>query len=267
MGKVIEPGKKRPNGRKIAELRKKREWRQKTLCHEARISERLLRNIELENHPVPATKLTDIATALGVTPNDITLPPPGGTPDTSANLLKLKAIRFASDLRALADSAHEYDWKLRVNPTAATVEDMQHLMVIVERLVRGFEADFIGPDELSTNDEFDKMPFGDIPRLARLQELLEKLREGGVGVIAGNCVRQTLEKTGALGLRSVYRHGFEVPSEPIRGHDDLVLVTETILLVRFVRSEIDEEVIEIGPRRSLRELLDEFAGQDCDSKS
>src|SRR5437762_3147315 len=69
MGDVIGLGRKRPNGAKIVNLRKKQGLKQETLAERANnISVRLLRDIERRNHPVAATTLTAIATALQTTP-------------------------------------------------------------------------------------------------------------------------------------------------------------------------------------------------------
>ena len=80
-------GKREPNGKKIAELRKQQGLPQKTLAGKAdKMSERLLRDIERKNKPVSATYITAIATALGVPPDEITLSPtPDKTSDASAS--------------------------------------------------------------------------------------------------------------------------------------------------------------------------------------
>src|SRR5690349_796371 len=58
---ISDYGKKRPNGRKIVELRKEKGLKQEGLADGARISVRLLRDIERNNHPVPTTTITAIA--------------------------------------------------------------------------------------------------------------------------------------------------------------------------------------------------------------
>ena len=73
-----------------------------------------------------------------------------------------------------------------MDPTAATAKEMQQLLHIIRRLM---ERD-------NVTDEFDKenvtqwytapANFGKITRLARLQELLDTLLAGGVGVLAGS---------------------------------------------------------------------------------
>ena len=52
-----------------------------------------------------------------------------------ASLLKLKVVRSATELNRLAVSAQEYEWRLKVEPSAATAEDMRKVMAIVARLV------------------------------------------------------------------------------------------------------------------------------------
>ena len=99
--------------------------------------------------------------------------------------LKLRAVRSASELSNLAGGAHRYNWDLSVDPTAATAKEMQQLLLIIRRLV---EQDYV-------TDEFDKenvttmfapTNFKKFTRLARLQELLDSLLAGGVGVLAGS---------------------------------------------------------------------------------
>src|SRR5262249_48213328 len=163
--------------------RKQKGIKQQRLAEEGNISVRLLRDIERSNHPVLATTLTAIATALQTTPDEITLSTPDGTPDSSVSVLKLTAIRSAKDLSALASDATDFEWKLQIDPSPATAKDMQQLMKIAKRLVHPWD-----------HDEFDQESFGEIPRLGRLQQLLEQLREQGVGLIAGKYVRHSLAR-------------------------------------------------------------------------
>src|SRR5436309_16098768 len=93
MGDVIGLGRKWPNGAKIRELLEQKGLMRKNFAYLARISERTLRDIERRNHPVLATTITDIATALQTTPDEITFSAAEGTPDSSVSLLKLRAIR------------------------------------------------------------------------------------------------------------------------------------------------------------------------------
>jgi transcriptional regulator with XRE-family HTH domain len=120
MDDVIGLGRKRPNGTKIVNLRKQKGLKQETLAKDGRISVRVLRDIERRNHPVSATTLTAIATALQTTSDEITLSPRDRAPDSSVPLLKLTAIRSAKDLSALASSADEFEWKLEVDPSPVT---------------------------------------------------------------------------------------------------------------------------------------------------
>ena len=222
MGNVIGLGRKRPDGKKIAELRMQQGLPQKTLAGKADgMSERLLRDIERRNKPVSATYITAIATALGTTSDEITLLLPDETLNASASLLKLRAVRSASELYTLADRAGFYRWELKVIPSAATAEDMRQVMTILRRLVYGRR-------EL---DEFDALPFGEIPRLARLHELLEKLRANGVGLLAGSYV---------------------YPPE-LGGPDERMWEgAEVIICVYFVPSEVNEEVITLDLEGNFR---------------
>ena len=92
-----------------------------------------------------------------------------------------------------------------MDPTAATAKEMQQLLLIIRRLV---EQDYV-------TDEFDKenvttmfapTNFGRFTRLARLQELLDSLLAGGVGVLAGSYYNHSWTdlddtSTGTVGLR------------------------------------------------------------------
>jgi transcriptional regulator with XRE-family HTH domain len=208
--------KRRPNGKKIVELRQQKGLKQNGLAREAGVSERLLRDIERTNKPVSATIITQIATVLGVTGPEITLSTPDETLNASASLLRLRPVR-ATELNSLASSAHQYEWDLKADPSEATAEDMRQVMTILRRLVEGRHE--------RSEDEFDGVPFSTIPRLARLQELLEKLRANGVGVLAGSYVQNSV-----------------INKE---------LSTAVIICVHFVPSEVDEEVIRLPPQPSL----------------
>jgi len=227
-------GRKQPDGRKIVDLRQRKGLMQKNLAHEAKISERLLRDIETKNHPVPATTITNIATALQTTPDEITL---FSTPDGTPDLLKLTAIRSAKDLSALTSGATGFEWKVEADPSPVTAKDMQTLLMIVERLVK------LG------RDEFDKEPFGEIPRLARLQQLLDQLREQGVGVIAGKYGRHSLVST-------LDQDRFVTPLTPIPGKPKWSINTYFILCLHLVPAEKQEGDIQIKPGKSLDHLLE-----------
>jgi transcriptional regulator with XRE-family HTH domain len=211
-------GKRQPDGKKIVQLREQKGMKQTELFEKARISERLLRDIERTNKPVSPTHITAIATALGTTSDEITLSTPDETSDALASLLKLRAVRSASELNTLASSADRYDWRLNVDPSVATAENMQNLMTILRRVVKGAPV-----------DEFDELSFGQILRLARLQELLDQLHANGVGVLAGIC----------------FQHNEDVYSD-----------AEVFLCVHFVTSEVDEEVITLPPSSFRDDNLD-----------
>jgi transcriptional regulator with XRE-family HTH domain len=240
-------GRKQPNGAKIANLRKQLGVKQEDLAYRAdKISVRLLRDIERRNHPVAATTITAIATALQTTPDEITLSTPDGTPASSRSLLKLTAIRSAKDLSALATNTDEFDWMLEVDPSPVTAKDMQRLMLIVERLVHSFK----------TEDEFDAEPFGEIPRLALLQQLLAQLRDQGVGVIAGRYVRHSLTKTKDADFFS-----WRIADKP-----EWSINYKFILCLHLVPAEKEEGDARIRPGKSVDDLvkeaqrLDEAAG-------
>ena len=77
-----------PDGGKIVELRKRHEIKQADLAKRASISERQLRKIERENVTVPGTTVTAIATALKVSPDEITLRASNETVSTTMAALR-----------------------------------------------------------------------------------------------------------------------------------------------------------------------------------
>lgn len=219
-----------PDGKRIVKLREQKGMKQNVLAREARVSERLLRDIERTNKPVSATIITQIATVLGATEPQITLSTPDETLNPPASpLLKLRAVRSATELNRSALSAHHYDWRLNVDPSEATAEDMREVMTILDRLVNIRR--LIERGMPCMGDKFDNLPFGEIPRLARLQELLEKLRANGVGVLAGSYVQHWPINN--------------EDEEPYDYGDKRRIRTEVILCVHFVPSEVDEEVIRL----------------------
>jgi transcriptional regulator with XRE-family HTH domain len=250
VGEVIGLGRKRPDGNKIVELRKQRGLKQEVLAEKVSISVRLLRDIERKNHAVPSTTITAIATELKVTPDQIILRSQHDS--QQYQMLKLKPIRSACELERLASNAvHRYSWDVSVDPTAATAKEMQQLLRIVRRLV----------ECLSVTDEFDSEnatggkaeapdDFGYVTRLARLQESLDTLWEGGVGVLAATYYRNSLtnQKDKSPGL----------PKIPIPGSKQF-WKSEGILEIRFVPAKVDEEVISIDtglPLEHVKRLLE-----------
>ena len=129
-------GKKQPNGKKIVELREQKELKQNALARDARISEKLLRDIERRNKPVRATIITAIATVLGATAPEITLSMSDKASEALRFLLKLRVVS-ATELNSLAQSAERYEWMLKVDPKFATAEEMRQVMMILRRLVDG----------------------------------------------------------------------------------------------------------------------------------
>jgi len=189
MGAEIDYGRKRPYGRKIMELRKEKGLKQEAFVKDLPIKVRLLRDIERKNHPVPASTITAIAAKLKVNPSDITLSTPDASPTKARSLLKLRAVRSATELSNLARSADDYEWELKIDPSTATAADMQAVMKTVHRVVRNYSR---LPMDSTWWDEFDEQQFGEIPRLACLQDLLTKLGTNGVNVIAGTYTYSSL---------------------------------------------------------------------------
>jgi transcriptional regulator with XRE-family HTH domain len=244
MSAVSDHGKKRPNGKKIAELRKEKGLKQESLAYETGISERRLRDIERNDHPIPATEITALADALKVTPGVITL---DASPTKAASLLKLRAVRSANELSSFATRADEYEWALEIDPSTETAADMQGVMKTVHRLVRKF-----GPQPMDSAswDEFDEQQFGEIPRLAHLQHLLTQLGANGVNVVAGTHTRSSLRKL----EEGEVLDGFELIVRSPNSTIKQVFKYVTILKIRFVPSEVDEKVIPINPGRSLQDF-------------
>jgi len=266
MGEAVGLGRTQPDGAKIVELRKRSRLKQEALANQAGLSVRLLREIERRNHSVPLTTITAIATALKVPPDQITL-----DPDISRNTqypqypnLKLRPVRSAYELCHLAEEAHQYYWDLSVTPTAATAKEMQQLLRIIRRLVERF----------SVTDEFDNEDapkpkadppndLGYIPRLARLQQSLDTLWAGGVGVLAGSYYRQSLtskkDKSPGMRLpRLLTSKGGKRPRIKFRGNSKQIWIIQGILEIRFVPGEVNEEeiCIDIGIPPDHPESLD-----------
>ena len=247
-------GRKQPNGRKIVELRKEKGLNQEALAKTAGYSVRLLRDIERNNHPVPTTTITDIAAALKVNPGDITLSTPDASPTKARSLLKLRAVRSATELSNLARSADDYEWELKIDPSTATAADMQAVMKTVHRVVRNYSR---LPMDSTWWDEFDEQQFGEIPRLACLQDLLTKLGTNGVNVIAGtytcSWLRSRRRKNENPNFDQIW---VRVPRETT----ERIFETELVLSIHFVPSDVEEDVIPINPGRSLEdfELDDEI---------
>jgi transcriptional regulator with XRE-family HTH domain len=235
VGEVIGLGRKRPDGNKIVELRKQHGLKQEVLAEKVSISVRLLRDIERKNHEVPSTTLTAIATELKVSPDQITLP--AQEDSQQDQLLKLRLIRSASELKGLAQEAHQFWWDVNVDPTAATTKEMQQLLRIIRRLMEMPSITDEFDNEDATGPKDAPNDFGYIKRLARLKESLDTLWEAGVGVLAAtywaNLVTDKEDKTpGAL-------KKIRIP-----GSEEFLKFVCT-LEIRFVPSNVDEEVISI----------------------
>ncbi len=216
---VIGLGRQPIDGGKVVKLRQRLGMKQEDLAERAHISVRHLREIERTNKPVPGTTITAIATALKVPPNEITLPASNeiASEEDSHTLkrtqLKLRAVRSASELSELAGGATRYYWKLKVDPTATTSNEMQELLQIIRRLV---ERDGV---------------FEWIPRLARLQELLEALLARGVGVLAGTYYNHAWTSLEDKDPKTLLMPG------------ERRLKLENILEIIFVPRDVEEKVI------------------------
>jgi len=261
MGAVKDFGRKRPDGGKIVKLRKEKGLKQETLADQARISVRLLGDIERKNHPVPTTMITAIAAELKVNPSDITFPPSDASPINGRSLLKLRAIHSATELSALASRATKYEWRLKTDPTAATGSDMQQVMTIVRRLVEELsyafmDGSFALPDEL--RDEFDQEPFGEIRRLESLQDRLTRLHTNGVNVIAATYTHswlRSLEEATVVPVVPDENPSFDGIRVRRPGTTTYqIFKTQQVLSISFVTSNVEEEVVPIWTGPSLKEF-------------
>jgi transcriptional regulator with XRE-family HTH domain len=220
MGEVMGIGTRQPDGGKVVKLRKQLEMKQEDLAERAHISVRHLREIERTNKSVPGTTITTIATVLKVPPDEITLSASNETIsfENDSTRLKLRAVRSASELARLA-FADRYIWDLGVDPTTATAKEMQQLLHIIRRLVeRGRVTDEFDTDNSTGEYALHPDNFGSITRVARLQELLDALLVGGVGVLAGSYYDQS----------GLFEQG-----------------ENQILYIHFVPSDVREKVISV----------------------
>ena len=174
--------------------------------------------------------------ALKVPPNEITLPASNeiASEEDSHTLkrtqLKLRAVRSASELSELAGGATRYYWKLKVDPTATTSNEMQELLQIIRRLV---ERDGV---------------FEWIPRLARLQELLEALLARGVGVLAGTYYNHAWTSLEDKDPKTLLMPG------------ERRMKLEDILEIIFVPRDVEEKVICPDLDPGFEEIEKEFRG-------
>jgi transcriptional regulator with XRE-family HTH domain len=258
MGEVRNIGRKRPNGEKIMQLRKEKGMNQADFACRAGTSERVLREIERRNHLVPATVITSIAAALEVSAGDITVSTPDAPPiklviaagvaqGRTESLLKLRVVRSATELSALAERAHKYDWKLKIDPSEATASDMQAVLRIVKRIVHGRSFDH------KSSDEFDKQEFGEIPRLARLSDLLTRLGANTVNVIAGVYTHSWLRNEPIEDWSDILDYSFTWVRDP-KTNTQKIFLTELVLLVHFVPSDVEDEVVQIETGPSLEDF-------------
>jgi hypothetical protein len=206
------------------------------------------------------TIITAIAAELKVNPGDITLSTPGASPTKAGSLLKLRAVHSATELSALAEGATRYEWRLKIDPSAATTADMQAVMTIVRRLVArwlmnpsGFltmpPTQHLGSMEY-VGDQFDKENFGEIPRLTLLQDLLTRLRTNGVNVIAGTYTHSWLR---SLFEDETWRSDLIWVRVPGKTAEE-IFETELVLSIHFVPSEVEEEVVQIKTGPSLEDF-------------
>jgi transcriptional regulator with XRE-family HTH domain len=254
MEAAVDQGRKQPNGRKIVELRKQRGLKQEVLAERAKISVRLLRDIEKKNYAVRMTDITAIANVLNVDPSDITLSGPAASPTKPGSpskqlgsLLKLRAVRSATELSGLAEESGNYEWSLKIDPIPATAADMQAVMKIVHRLVKKYGR--LNPGS-NFSDEFDEHQFGEIPRLAHLQDLLSKLLTNGVNVVAGTYTYSSVRK---LDEGEDLEPG-EIRVGVPRTATKQAFKYRSVLRIQFMSSDVEEDVISIHTGPSLEDF-------------
>ena len=230
---MVGLGRKRPNGKKIFELRRKIGLKQEVLADEAGVSVRTLRDIERKDHAIHSVTITAIATQLKISPDQITL----STPEDSQqhHMLKLKPFRSAHQLSCLAEEAHQFDWGF--NFKGKTAKETQQLVGIV----RSLEGKLYSCAEPPSYYEFQWLH-----QLAQLQESLDVLSEGGVRVLAASYYQNSLasQKNKSPGMK--------------------------VLVIRFVSGEVDELDVSIDPRPPLerqRSRASKNRGTDRGSES
>ncbi len=197
---VISIGRVVPDGEAIARIRQDKELSQEALAQQAKISQRLLRDIERRNHPIPKHRLLNIATQLGTPTERIQLAQPAAVePDTMLRplpdtMLRLLPVEGALAMWEIARSADSLEWTLAVEPNSKTAPPMEAVLTILNRIVDGrtpFDCDYSNHDEFDRNNKFS-----DIARLSCLGELLQALTDGGICVLA-NTYLHHLEPRGS----------------------------------------------------------------------
>ena len=119
-------------------------------------------------------------------------------------------------------------------------------MMIIKRLVQHWSSEH--------RDEFDSEEFGEIPRLALLQDLLTRLHTNGVNVIAGTYTFSRLRRPKEGDTLSFFETFVRVPGQTTKH----IFKYEHVLALRFVPCDVEEEVISIktGPPLEDFELVD-----------
>lgn len=183
-----------PDGFKVAQFRHEKSLSQEALAREARMCERMLRDVERRNRPLRQPMLRNLATALGRSMDELIVKPKQGSFDWDAiakplarDQLLLASIEDANELRLWATSAVSMTWQLdvkQVSTDAAAL--MEEILRITHRWTNnGFEPSEIGEEfgRWKRDKYDDEHAFPDLFRLARLNEILSLLREKGICVL------------------------------------------------------------------------------------
>lgn len=177
-----------PDGQKIAAARKEKRKKQSEVAHDAGISERTLRKIENQNIGIDETILIRIAGLLDKSADELILKSSShqSAGDTDAfGFMRMRLDRMESGgaLIRMAEASDEYEYELKVDPTAETADLMVQLMRTVDYKVGKFQ-----------NHKSDGItgPFSDIHRTAKIGEVLSALSGLGILVFANNYRRKKL---------------------------------------------------------------------------
>src|SRR5215471_15927354 len=130
-----------PDGAKIVQLRKTKGYKQHALAEMARMSERLLRDIETQGKPVPEHRLAELANSLGTTLDQIQAKAAasdetksdGRAKSTDPHQLELHVTEKAIRLWQLASGVKSFNYTLDVDPTSQTAPLLDSVITILHR--------------------------------------------------------------------------------------------------------------------------------------
>jgi transcriptional regulator with XRE-family HTH domain len=187
-----------PDGSKVLQFRQQRGLSQEALARDARISERLLRDIERRNRPVLEVMLRNLATALS-RPLDDLVSRQGSfdwqllTPPRARDHLLLIPVRDGINLCNWASSSVSFTWHLQVSEIdkeAAAL--MEEILQLVNRWTNNGLSEALEFDDYSQqekSDDYDKIhAIPDLFRIARAGEVFSILKEKGISVLSNRYI-------------------------------------------------------------------------------